>query len=234
MSDKTKTIQRLLAKAERASTIQEAEAFRAKATELMLKYSIDEAVLSAAHESSDTLGSRRIVIAGGYAKAGSILLTGIGDAFSVKVISVARGAGGTVCMVYGWESDLAMVEVLFASLQVQAMREAKMTHAQNRHINGRTWTTSFLIGFANTIWTRLKDQRAKAVRDTGDSTGTELAIVDRSKAVDVAYRTAHPRTSKAQSSTVRARSGFYSGQAAGQRADIGNTRVGGSRVALTR
>lgn len=233
MTDKTATVRKLLAKAERAGSEHEAEAFRAKATELMIKFSIDEAVLSAGDHSTDTLGSRRIVITGAYAKPLSSLLNQISIAFETKAIRIQSGSE-TVIMVYGWESDLDLVEVLFSSLQIQAMREAKMSHRANRHINGRSWTTSFVVGFAGRVGSRLKAQRVQAVKDTGDSTGTELAIFDRSRAVAVAFRTAHPRTTRAGGSRVGARTGYYSGQRAGDRADLGQGGLGGRRVALAR
>jgi hypothetical protein len=232
MSDKTETVQKLLAKAERAGSEHEAEAFRATATELMMRYSIDESVLSAKHESTDVIGSRTITVTGGYAKSYIVLLNEISGAFGVQLIRMSTGSESVVKL-YGWESDLAMVEVLYASLQIQAMREAKMSHRRNRHVNGRTWTVSFMIGFTVSVRDRLKAQRAQAVADTGNATGTALALVDRSKAVERFFRSEHTRT---RNTGVKARptGGFGSGKDAGNRADIGNTRIGGSHLALAR
>ena len=228
-TDKTATLRKLLQKAEKAGTEAEARTYREKATELMQTYSIDEAELSAKGESTDTLGTLRLVIDGAYAKPRRSLLNGIAKAFGCRPILLNTG----VVVVYGWQSDLDMIDVLFASLQLQAMREAKMSHARNRHVNGRTWTTSFVVGFGFTVADRLTAQRASAVADTADATGTALAIYDRSQAVDRAFRAEHPRTTTGRGSRVTGAGAFYSGLAAGKRADLGNG-LGNRRPALAR
>lgn len=65
MTDDTRIdkIQKLLAKAERASTPEEGETFYAKAQELMAKWAIDDAMLRANKQSSDDkVTSKQITI----------------------------------------------------------------------------------------------------------------------------------------------------------------------------
>lgn len=232
MEKKLKTVRALLAKAESTNHPEEAEALRAKAYELMQRYSIDEAMLGAKHQSSDTVNSRRIVIRE-WVKPKSMLLAGIVRAFGGKIIKLPRESsyGTMVCVVYGWESDLALVEVLFASLEIQAMREMKAARAARPGGNGQAFTRSFLAGFALVVVDRLEKARRHQVDET-PGTGTELVLVDRSKAVEAYFNRAVPSIRKARPATISADGGFYSGKAAGERADLGNGQLAGQRAAL--
>jgi hypothetical protein len=229
---KMRTIRALLAKAESTDHPAEAEALRAKAFELMQRYSIDEAMLGAKHESSDVIGQRRIVI-NEWVKPKGILLAGIVSAFGGKVIKLSHlcSYGTMVCVVYGWESDLQMIEVLFASLEIQAMREMKAARAARSGGNGQAFTRSFLAGFAGVVADRLKQARRHQVAET-PGTGTELVLADRSKAVEAHSRQANPTVRKSRPATVSASGGYFAGQAAGQRADLGGGRLAGQRVAI--
>jgi hypothetical protein len=67
-------VRKLLAKAERAGTEHEAEAFTAKAQELILRYAIDEAMLQRKGEKQSEQIVARTVYVEGYAKAKLLLL----------------------------------------------------------------------------------------------------------------------------------------------------------------
>lgn len=235
---KLDTVRKLLNKAERASTEHEAEAFRAKAMELMQRYSIDEALLSADHDTGDKIGSRRYVIRG-WVKPKGEMLAWVGTTFGCQTIKHGNESsiGTAVLTMYGWESDLAMVEVLFTSLEIQAMRalnQAKIEHMRSGStVNTQAYTRSFLVGFASTVARRLEDQRKSVVQEHAGS-GAELVLVDRSVAVDVHFKQANPRVRIIQTSTVTAGSGFTSGVTAGQRADLGQGGLNGQRRAVGR
>lgn len=234
---KLNTVRKLLNKAEHAATAHEAEAFTAKATELMLRYAIDEAMLGAKQESTDTLGSLRIEVSG-YAKAKGTLLAVLGETFGCKVVQIRTVGerGRAVYIVYGWETDLASVQTLFASLSIQSEREREREWAAVRHtgVHGRSFTTSFLVGFAHEVHRRLQAQRTRTVEEAESSScpGVALALFDRSQAVSAHVRQQHGKLRKGTGSSVSSRAGYYGGKEAGARADLGQGGLGGRRAAL--
>lgn len=227
---KLDTIRKLLAKAERAATPQEAEAFSAKAQELMLRYAIDEAMLGTKQQSTDKIGFRQIVVRF-YPRPKVSLLSGIAKAFGAKAIYMpGKGNSSSLTVeIFGWESDLALIQTLYASLEIQAMRELEFRwNALQVPVPGgrKPYTNSFLLGFASAVAGRLADQRSSAVQQAEDThPGTGLVLIDRNKAVSREFAARNPRvgTSKTGASSA---AGYNSGQAAGQAADLG----GGSRL----
>lgn len=231
-------IAKLLAMAEGTDNAAEAEAFTAKATQLMFDHSIDEAMLAqAGNKSNESVIAKDIVIEG-YAKAKSSLLVGVCTPFGVKCIRTPNNKTGWSTMnltIVGWESDIANVEVLFASLVMQMTNEMERQAKRNKNVHGRAFKQAFIIGFANEVFRRLTIQRADAVKVAEDSTpGTEVAIVERSKAVSTNFARRYPRTGKATGPQVSSRTAMAEGRAAGQRANIGQSEVSGGRRAIGR
>ncbi|GAB3965699.1 DUF2786 domain-containing protein [Plantactinospora veratri] len=113
-------IRKLLAKAEDpACTPAEAEAFNAKATELIARYGVDRALLAARDPGTDPVGDRIVDIPAPYALDKVGLLAGVADALRCRSVR-RRGDSGFVMHLFGFASDLERVEVLFTSLLVQA------------------------------------------------------------------------------------------------------------------
>jgi hypothetical protein len=116
-------VRKLLAKAEKAGTEHEAEAFTAKAQELILKYAIDEAMLQKKGEKQDERIVARTYTVNGYAKAKLHLLRAVARGVGCDAAFYSNDRGGWStgrAEVIGWESDMAAFDVLFASLQMQA------------------------------------------------------------------------------------------------------------------
>jgi hypothetical protein len=123
----TERVRALLAKAESTTFPDEAEAFTAKAQELIARHAIDLALLGTDRTDrlpeGDAVG-RRVLIDDPYGKAKSMLLTAIAKANGCKTVwSNELG----VSTVFGAPNDLDAVELLFASLLTQAT--AAMTTA---------------------------------------------------------------------------------------------------------
>lgn len=231
---KLEVVRKLLALAERAGSEAEAELSRNKALALMQRYAIDEAMLGAAPDSDAKIGSRRFVLHE-WVKPKGEMLSWIGDAFGCQTIKHTNESsiGRAVLTVYGWESDLEAVEVLFASLEIQAMRELRMARTRKpARVNGQSFTRSFLVGFASSVALRLQEQRAGAVAES--STGTDLVLVDRSKAVSDYFKKENPRVRSARGSAITDGSGYGAGQAAGARADLGSGSLGGRSRSIGR
>lgn len=225
MTDK---VRKLLNLAERAATIHEAEAFTAKATDLMVRYSIDEALL-AKDGKSETQIVHKVFTVTGYAKAKIQLLYSVASAMGCKMVLYSNTKAGwstAQAEVTGFESDVAGVEALFASLQMQVVSEADKAFKRTVGQHGRSFRQAFILGFAGKIGTRLYTQRTATVAEAEVATpGSELAIVDRSAAVEVAFKAKHGKTGKATAPRLSSNSGYRDGVTAGGRANIGNTAL---------
>jgi hypothetical protein len=118
----TERVRALLAKAESTTFPDEAEAFTAKAQELIARHAIDLALLDRARHRSERgpgadASGRRVLIDDPYGKAKSMLLGAIAAANGCTTVWSAGLGIGTV---FGNPNDLDAVELLFASLLTQA------------------------------------------------------------------------------------------------------------------
>ncbi|MGW3336189.1 DUF2786 domain-containing protein [Streptomyces sp. NPDC001009] len=221
-------IRAILAKAEDpASTPEEAQAFFAKAAELMAKYGIERAMLADSAPNADRPGDRVIKVDGTYASDRRILLGYIATALNCKGISI----GGGEIHLFGYESDLDRVELLFTSLLLQmfnGMRQGRPRPGEKTI----TYRKSWIAGFILTIDKRLREIEARTRQESGPSaTGrsAELVLADR-KAVTLArFRQAYP-DARSGGSSRRAGSGRAAGEAAARSADLGQTRMTGRRA----
>ena len=95
-------------------------------------------------------------------------------------------------------------------------------------------TALWVSAFAETVVKRVKASVRRAERDVqGTGNGMEIALRDKAKSVNDAFRVAYPNSTTVSSSSVRSNvAGYHAGVNAGNNADIGQTRVGGSRPAL--
>ena len=111
-------VRKLLAKAEDpACTPAEAAAFTAKATELIAKYGVDEALLGETRP--DPVGDRMVTVEPPYARDKAGLLAAVALAMRCRVVHLDR-RGTTRSHLFGHAADLERVELLFTSLLVQA------------------------------------------------------------------------------------------------------------------
>lgn len=223
-------VQKLLAKAERAGTPEEAEVFAGKAQELMTKHALDEMMLRAAGQSQDGIHQTRIKLKTTVWQGDLELISNIADQNDVHV-SYSTHPGAVYVTLTGFRSDVEMVEMMFASLLLQviaaerqAMKARKVDGVQTI-ANPRNFKKSFRIGFAHAVWKRLKEARdttqAEAVRQ--DTTGTmALVIVEKTEQVDtwveenMSLRHVNRQTSIGD--------GFREGVQAGSIADVGSTQ----------
>jgi hypothetical protein len=229
-------VRMMLAKAESTPYEAEAEAFTAAAHSLMARHSIARAVVdaSAAAGRSDGPRATRIPIAAPYAKDKFGLLCAVARANRCRAVWHEHFGFGTVI---GHEAELRAVELLFASLLVQA-GTAMLSHASAGSAAGaRVFRRSFLSGFAGRIAERLEEATAAQTRAaTADSarlqpgsvarpgaTGTDVVrvLADREREVDASVRARFPHLSTMRSRARLDVDGWYSGRAAGDRASLG-------------
>ncbi|MER7006320.1 DUF2786 domain-containing protein [Dactylosporangium sp. NPDC000555] len=217
-------VRKLLAKAEDpACTPQEAEALTAKAAALIAKYGIDQALLDARQERPHVVGNRLVELAAPYLREKAYLLHVVAAALRCRSIRLERctaeGLRASVHL-FGFESDVAGVELLYASLLVQAAR-GMLREPVPPGQQAAAWRRSWLVGFGSAVAQRF----AAASRvDEPAGPGTALVLADRERAVDVAVSAAYPNVRAGRRRRLSG-GGFGAGSAAGQRADLGGARV---------
>jgi len=96
----------------------------------------------------------------------------------------------------------------------------------------RAWRRSWLLGFVSAVITRIRsaEDRAAETADAGGQSGpsTALVLADRAVVIRRQLDQAYPVTRKTRI-TFTGR-GYSAGYDQGQRADIGNARLGGTRA----
>lgn len=232
-----RTVRALLAQAQDpAVTKEEAEAFTAKANELMARYDLNVALDAARDKTKqDPIGDYLLPIRGSYATDFYLLLHNVCNAVGVRAI---RKSGSTRTMVdvhlFGPMSTIERVDMLFTSLTIQALREisrAKLGASGAKLAEARR---NWLYGFTQEIKGRLEaiEARTRAEADAKSNGGTSTALVvqNRAQLTDQAVKVVYP---KLTSTTYRrGGAGEAAGRDAGRRADLGQTRAGGGRVAI--
>lgn len=236
-------IRKLLAKAEDpAATPEEADTYTAKAADLVASYGIDRALLAEEVPGSDVVGDRVVVMDAPYALDKASLLSSVAHALRCQAVRRVRYVGPRTrkevsIHLFGYDSDLFRVELLFTSLLLQATTRLSHTTAPP-YESLAAYRRSWLAGFTAAVTQRLRDAEDRAGRDAesargGDGAGggsssersVALVLVDRSRAVASAVNEEYPHLRTASARSLSG-SGGASGWAAGQRADLGGRPVG--------
>ncbi len=234
--DMLNKVRALLAKAEGTDNEHEAEALTAKAAELMAKYGIDAAMASQRDHQSKP-GNKVILIDAPYAGPKGSLLGVVARAFRCRAVQLSgRDKTQLKVHLFGFESDMEMVEILFTSLLLQATHGAVRVEKQTDYY-GRSRTrsarSSYILGFAAAVQGRLATSTAKAEAEASGP-GTALVLRSREVAVKDAVSQAYPllRTVTARAGNA---SGYGRGHADGMRANLHNrSGVGSGGRALAR
>jgi hypothetical protein len=226
-------IRALLAKAEDpAATPAEAEAFFAKAAELMAKYGVEQAMLADSDPNADRPGDRVITVEGSYSTDRLYLLGYLADALRCSTIKKRTGRGRTEVHIFGYESDLDRVEMLFTSLLLQmfnGMRQGRPAPGESLVTYRKAWAAGFILR----IDERLREIEARAQQEApaaASGRSTELVLADRKAVVEARFAAAYPNAVTPKGSSRRRGSGLNAGREAADRADLGQTRVGGRRA----
>ncbi|MDQ2815647.1 MAG: DUF2786 domain-containing protein [Actinomycetota bacterium] len=228
-------VRKLLAKAEAEGvTPPEAEALTAKAAELMTRYGIDRARLAATQPDTDRPGNRVIDIDNPWAQVRAHLLAGLAGAMRCQCVLLSTTRPGARIHIFGYASDLERADILYTSLLLQMAHGLTAAAVPAGVHSTRAWRRSWLLGFVSAVITRVKsaEERAAASADgeTHSGPSTALVLADRAVVVRRELEQAYPVTR--QTRITYSGRGYRDGYAHGQRADIGNRRVG-SRKALT-
>ena len=150
----------LLAQAESTTFDAEAEAFTAKAQELMARHAIDAALLWSTTERDERPTSIRIPIDDPYVDIKSLLLQCVARRSRCRAVWDGHHALATVV---GFASDVSSTEMLFTSLLVQA-QTALQTEGSKAGPGGRSRSRSFRSSFLMAFTQRI-DQRLAEINE---------------------------------------------------------------------
>ena len=226
-------VRKLLAKAEDESVAPpEAQALTAKAAELMAKYGIDRALLAAQRPETDKPANRMLDIDNPWGRVKAHLLCGLGSSLRCQAILLSASTG-TKVHVFGFQSDLERLDVLYTSVLIQMWHGLTGAEVPSWSRSPRAWRRSWLLGFVAAVIARVRaaEQRAEqaaAAAPDGASGRAALVLADRSMVIRQNVAHAYPHTRKAKITYTG--TGYGAGYDQGKRADIGTGRVGRGRT----
>ncbi|MEP6625256.1 MAG: DUF2786 domain-containing protein [Acidimicrobiia bacterium] len=234
-------VRALLAKAESTEFEAEAEAFTAKAQELMARYSIDAAMLSARTANPDAPVTVRIPVDNPYADAKSLLCQIVAEHSRARAVRLTDYGMSTVI---GFAPDVAATEILFTSLLVQAqtaMQSTVVTAAGTR-ARSAAFRSAFFLAYAHRVGERLAEINAHVADRAARDLGTSLVpvLTARNLAVDHAVHEQFGQLSESRPRGARDAAGWASGRLAadGARLNLADIRPSGrsraDRSRLTR
>lgn len=233
----TDRIAALLAKAERTDNTAEAEAYTAKASELMIRHGIEQAMIAARRKGlgdtrTEQVTKHGVDYIGAYASerlhAGFLALHGLKTIEMIR----SRTPEGYRMIVVGFPSDLEVMIPLLKSLDVQAAAAMRSWDGVDNpwlsSSDKKVMRRNFLRGFGEGAGRRVVAFHAKAVTEADAAEpGTALAVIDRGKQVQTWVR--DNMSVRAGRATARRYSGSArsAGYGAGSRADVGGSRLSG-------
>lgn len=236
MANPIDLITKLLAKAE-STTPEEAEALIAKAQDLATKYAIEQSIIEQARAASGQApqeGFKRIRLCTErntkLIKAKRQLVQWLGQVNNCFVVLGHRRA---YMEVTGHESDVIMLEHLFASLLLQMQRAMGQAEVRGEAVGPlEGWRVSFAHGYVNRVGNRLEQAKNTRVRTaTGEGTGTALVLRNRAQvAKEFAEEYYAGTLAKGRKIPTNDSNpwGRMAGDQAGRNADLGGDRLGAS------
>lgn len=212
-------VRALLAKAEATTFPAEAEAFSAKAQELISRHSLDEALVEAG-DTAVTPYARRLGVDHPYESEKASLLDAVARANRCQVVWSPEFGFATV---FGFDADIDAVDLLHASLLVQAhraMARAEPPGGKAGRSRLKTFRQSFLVGYAVRIGERLAEADRAALAGSSDAATLLPVLASRETQVREARERAFPRTVRGRGFRVDSEEGWESGRTAADRATL--------------
>ncbi len=219
LDDKVLTrVRALLAKAESTEFAEEADAFFAKAQELMTRYSLERAMLDAGAENADGApAGRRIWLDAPYVSAKSLLIDQVARANRARTVMHTQLDAVTVL---GAEVDLELVEVLSTALLVHASTEMIAAGRQRDRSRIRSFRQAFLVSYATRIGERLTAADHSVARSMGEADDRLLPVLAaRSAAVERMVDDLFPNLASKRVSVSNS-AGWGAGRVAADLADL--------------
>jgi hypothetical protein len=186
-------IRGLLSKAESSDFAEEADAFMAKAQELMTRYCIDRTMVNAdaGGDGPPQVETRRVWLEDPYLEAKALLLANVASANRCRAVVDPEFGYSTLV---GHAEDVDATDLLFTSLLVQATR--RITALGNDPTYGRrsrkpSYRRSFFVAYAGRIGSRLREANDAATAVANEALGNHLlpVLARREQQLDAAVAT---------------------------------------------
>ncbi|MDB9846010.1 DUF2786 domain-containing protein [Acidimicrobiales bacterium] len=222
-------VQALIAKAESSPYPAEADAFMAKAQQLINDHAIDQARLTGADPTS--VGHDTVPMTGTYTKERSLIWSAAAKANRCQILTLSGYGSSKVASLtlIGREQDRQLVRLLATSLELQALKRLDSLDPQATAGSPVVQKRSFLRGFALEVADRL---RRSGHTHAVVGQAAEQALVLARDAVD-RYVGDNFDVSRGRRATVRHDGlAFSHGRRAGASADVGASRIGSDRRSL--
>lgn len=217
-------VRKILAKAERAGTPEESQAFFAKAADLITRWRIEDIEL---HGASDVIEKRQINLGTYTPSIDAIAMKHVLTPLGIQLgYSKYRGKGTKPYVVLmGWTNDLNKAELLWAAIEIQLVTAMKSKEPNFGNRNElREWRQSFKLGFARVVGERMTEAAQVVVQEAVlAKPGLGLVLVSKQEQLDQEFR-AGTLPGRATSVTM-SHSGLIAGRQAGASADLGGTRL---------
>ncbi|MGW0504380.1 DUF2786 domain-containing protein [Micromonospora sp. NPDC003241] len=224
-------VRALLAKAESTTFPAEAQAYTAKAQELVTRHSLDEALLAARNGGTTRVVpyARRIGVDHPHDGEKASLLAAVAKANRCHTVWSPELGFSTV---FGFDTDIDAVDLLYTSLLVQAHQAMARTEPPGGKAGrGRlkAYRQSFLVAFADRIDERLTAAAQVALAqatDRRDGNGASDAadllpvLAARDEQIRETMRRVFPDTVRSRAIRVDSRDGWESGRQAADRASL--------------
>jgi len=245
MDDMSTKIAKLLALAERTANPSEAEAFTAKAEALMMKYGIEQAMLQTAGTvPAESISlTKRTYTGRSYGYQQMKLAWLVATALNLQAHYAEGERDHYTLTMVGFDSDLALGTQLIDSLQLQCTSAALTWWKANaaQYVSLTTYAKrqerrGFIDGFGYAAAQRVKVAYAREVAAAESTTaGTEVALLDRTRAVESYYADAFPNVRRSRGRSAGGSDSRAAGGVAGRSANIGarGGAVGGGRRSVT-
>lgn len=230
-------VRSLLAKAESSTFEGEAESYNAKASELIARYGIDRAMLAASGTVTDDIATVMIAIDDPYSRDKAHLLSCIAQPMRCRTLLHRFGQRITDVTIFGYQSDLDRVEMLYTSLLLQAATQLKKVRPKQsdyRRESVAAYRRTWLHGFASEVLVRLTKAETSATQAHTSEPGSRsaaLVVQTRTEMVTKAYNDEYGSLKSAKRRQLTG-SGYRDGRQAGERANLGNGSALTGRAAL--
>ncbi|RLV09837.1 hypothetical protein CTZ27_00785 [Streptomyces griseocarneus] len=217
-------VKALLRKAEDpAASSPEAEAYLRKATELMAKYGIEQAMLRSDEPTSEQPVDQVVEVTAPWMRECKRLLGLIALEMRCQAVYPGGKSNRHRVHLFGFAADLQAVSVLYASLRLQMLQGADRAGEVYRPEGeeSRAYKRSWILGFIRAVTQRIGEAQRQAREETeqerqdGDAGTTQgrsvaLVLADRSAAVTATVSSRYPKLGKTRRTTFKG-SGYWQG-----------------------
>lgn len=249
----------LLAKAEATTSDEEAQALSAKASELIMKYGIEQAEVDALRQARGEAKGKIIEKAiwfGGTHSLGLVIGSClVAEAMGGGTLKTLRSSAevpdykgvtgkfgdpnrdnrkGCYLFLFGYESDVEQAEVLIASITIQSLSALRRFTRTEDYRNARRWDGETIVkrSFVEGFFAGAAAKIASSRRKVVEevaTSGTEIALRNREQEVGDFVATAYPKLFTARSRSM-SWNAMQAGERAGRDADVGHSRVSNARA----